>query len=224
MKLGILADIHEDAHNLGLALEHFRRAGVEQVVLLGDVVDTGTNLSATVALLAGAGAIGVWGNHELGLCHEPGEQIRERYAGAVFDFMQTLRPRLELAGCLFSHGLPNWDATDPAIYYLGARPETAEGREGSFAASTQPVCFVGHYHRWLATTSQGRLAWDGTGPLLLEAGQRYLVVVAAVCDGWCAVFDTERWELIPCRVGEASDRFPMKYCSWAKQGEIGANE
>jgi hypothetical protein len=44
----------------------------------------------------------------------------------VLDFMATLRPRLEVGGCLFTHGLPCWDAADPAVYYLGARPETDE--------------------------------------------------------------------------------------------------
>jgi predicted phosphodiesterase len=73
MRLGILADIHEDVPKLTLALQRLGRAGVRQVVLLGDLVDTGRHLQATVALLAEAGAVGVWGNHDLGLCHEPEE-------------------------------------------------------------------------------------------------------------------------------------------------------
>src|SRR5262245_26709063 len=113
MKLGILTDIHEDVERLRLALQHFRQEEVEQVVLLGDVFDTGERLRETVSLLAGAKAVGVWGNHDLGLCHEPAMRVRERYAGPVLDFMRTLQPRLELAGCLFTHGLPHWDATDP---------------------------------------------------------------------------------------------------------------
>jgi hypothetical protein len=201
MRIGILADIHEDAPRLAAALQHFRGQSVEQVVVLGDVVfGMGRHLHDTIRLLTGAGAVGVWGNHDLGLCHEPDENLRRRHAGPVLEFLQTLRPRLELAGCLFTHGLPHWDATDPVISYVGDEPETAAGRAASFAASDHPALFVGHFHRWLAAAPEGRLAWDGTEPLRLRPGRRYLVVVAAVCDGWCAVLDTESRELVPHRL------------------------
>jgi predicted phosphodiesterase len=199
MRLGILADIHEDIEALTLALDRLRRESVDRVVVLGDLFDTGERVEATVDLLADAGAVGVWGNHDLGLCHEPSERTQGRYSPRVFAFTQTLHPRLELEGCLFSHGLPNWDATDPAVYYLGARPETEEGRAGAFRASPCRVTFVGHFHRWLVATPGGILPWHGEGPVLLEEGQRYLVVVAAVCDGWCAVFDTGNSRLVPWR-------------------------
>ena len=180
MRLGILADIHEDAERLTLALRRFRQEGVQQIVVLGDVVfEMGSRLHETIALLAEAGAVGVWGNHDLGLCHEPEERIKERYAGPVFDFMRTLRPRLELEGCLFTHGLPYYDATDPVGYYLGERPETAEGLAKSFAASSHPVLFVGHFHRWLVASPGGRLALGrdradppAAGRALLGGGRR----------------------------------------------------
>ena len=134
-------------------------------------------------MLAEGAAVGVWGNHDLDLCHEPDERIKERYAGSVFDFMRMLRPRLELEGCLFTYGLPYYEATDPVGNYLGERPETAEGPAKSFAASSHPVLFVGHFHRWLVASPAGRLLWDGDEPILLRPDERYLVVVAAVCDG-----------------------------------------
>jgi predicted phosphodiesterase len=198
MRLGILADIHEDAERLTLALQRFRQEGVQQIVVLGDVVfQMGSRLHETIALLAEAGAVGVWGNHDLGLCHEPDERFKKRYAGPVFDFMQTLHPRLELEGFLFTHGLPYYDPTDPVGYYLGERPETAGGLALSFAASSHPVLFVGHFHRWLVASPAGCLAWDGNEPILLRPGERYLVVVAAVCDGWCAIFDTDSRVMSP---------------------------
>ena len=101
MRLGILADIHEDVAKLTLALRHFRREGVERVVLLGDVFDTGKRLRETVALLAGAGAVGVWGNHDLGLCHETGGSGpgAVRRAGTRLHGHPAAN-RLELEGCL----------------------------------------------------------------------------------------------------------------------------
>jgi len=197
VKLGILADVHEDVQRLTLALQSFGREKVDQVVLLGDVFDTGKHLHETVDLLAKAGVIGVWGNHDLGLCFAPEDAIKERYKGLILDFMQTLRPRLELEGGLFTHGLPHWDATDPVIYYLGERPETPEGLTLSFGASNHKTLFCGHFHRWLAASPQGCLPWNGTTPLVMQSDQRYLVAVAAVCDGWCAIFETESRVLVP---------------------------
>ena len=82
----------------------------------------------------------------------------------------------------------------------GVEPETDEGRADAFAASACRVMFVGHFHRWLAATPAARLIWDGGSPIVLDARKRYLVVVAAVCDGWCAVFDAESGQLSPYRL------------------------
>ena len=200
MKLGILADIHEHVRELRRAIDVLRGLGAERFVVLGDVFETGQRIEETVRLLREVGAVGVWGNHDLGLCHEPTAAVRARYA-AVVGYMETLRPRLELAGCLFTHGLPCWDATDPAVYYLGERPETPEGLAGAFGAPSHPVSFVGHFHRWLAATPEGLLPWDGRSSLQLQPGRRYLIVVGAVCDGLCALFDTEKSLLTPLGEG-----------------------
>jgi predicted phosphodiesterase len=196
MRIGILADIHEDADGLRKAIDVLSRHGADRFVALGDVFDLGKRVGETVRLLGEVGAVGVWGNHDLGLCVEPGERLRAKYAGLALDFMQGLRPRLEFGGCLFTHGLPCWEATDPTVYDLGDRPETPAGRAASFGACPQHVCFVGHFHRWLATP-HGPLPWDGRRPLLLDPGRRHLVAVHAVCAGRCALFDTATRELVP---------------------------
>jgi hypothetical protein len=197
MRIGILADIHEDVEGLGKAIDVLSRHRADRFVTLGDVFDLGKRVGEAVSLLRGVGAVGVWGNHDLGLCVEPDERLRVKYAGPVLEFMQALVPRLELGGCLFTHGLPCWEPTDPVIYYLGDRPETPAGRADSFAASPHPASFVGHFHRWLAATPDGPLPWGGRRPLLLQRGRRHLVVVHAVCAGRCALFDTQTRELTP---------------------------
>jgi hypothetical protein len=201
MRLGILADIHEDCRHLALALERLRQEAVEQIVVLGDVADAGRELEATVALLVQAKAVGVWSNHELGLCHEVSDLCQAQYGGPVLDFMQTLQPRLELHGCLFMHGLPFLDPTDPAGYYLEGWPDEPANLARSFQASAHRVKFLGHFHRWLLATAQGCLTWVGQTPVHLDAQDRWLVVVAAVCDGWSAMFDTEDRQLTPLRLG-----------------------
>jgi hypothetical protein len=106
--------------------------------------------------------------------------------------------------------LPCWDPTDPVIYYLGERPESAEGRRQSFEAVPHRVLFLGHFHRWLAATPHACLDWDGTKPLVLPPPERYLVVIAAVADGWCAVYDTEECRLEPHRLADGSTRHPSR--------------
>jgi hypothetical protein len=88
------------------------------------------------------------------------------------------------------------------VYYLGDGPETPAGLAGSFGATDHATCFVGHFHRWLVATPEGLLPWDGRTPLVMRPDQRYLVTVAAVCDGWCAAFDTDSRELVPHRLAE----------------------
>jgi predicted phosphodiesterase len=196
MKLGILADIHEHVEELRRAIDVLRRGGADRFVVLGDVFETGKRIEQTVDLLRQVRAVGVWGNHDLGLCDRPTAAVRASYA-AVVEYMETLRPRLELGGCLFTHGLPCWDATDPAVYYVGQRPETPEGLAGTFGASAQSVSFVGHFHRWLLGTPAGPSPWRGDGPVRLDGRERHLVVVHAVCDGRCALYDTDTSELTP---------------------------
>jgi predicted phosphodiesterase len=200
MRIGILADIHEDVEALVQAIGVLRKERVERVVVLGDLFFGGQRITEIADLLIDAEAVGVWGNHDLGLCHEPESELLARYPNRVFDFLKMLGSRLELDGCLFSHGLPHWDATDPAAYYLGDLPETAAGLAGSFAASSCRVTFVGHFHRWLIATSDGVVPWDGKESIYLAQELRYFVVVAAVCDGWCATYDTGSRKLDPIRL------------------------
>jgi hypothetical protein len=205
VRLGLVADIHEAVEPLGRALAEFRARGVDQVVCLGDACDTFAVVSRpdeTAALLRGAGAVGVWGNHDVALCLGVDERARRRAAPATLEYLETFRPQLELAGCRFSHVDP-W--LDPHkvddLWYLGGAPDTPEKAARSFAAVPERVLFVGHFHRWLVMTPAGRVPWNGEGPLELAAPERYLVVLAPVVGGWCAVYDAEASRLTPVWCG-----------------------
>lgn len=127
MKLGLLADIHEHNEHLAVALKVFHQQGVRQVVVLGDIFETGQRIDATVGLLAESHAIGVWGNHDFPFCHAPGQLLRERYSTRFLDFMGRLQPRLEIAGCLFSHVEPWLNPEELAdLWYLDGPPDTTE--------------------------------------------------------------------------------------------------
>src|SRR5215472_7645346 len=198
MKLGLLADIHEHTRRLQKAIAALKQNGAERFVVLGDVFETGKRIEETVRLLQQVEAVGVWGNHDVGLCFDPSEAVCQRYSAAVLNFMGSLRPKLDIDGCLFTH-VEAW--LDPFkiedLWYFDGPPDSPEKLARSFAAVRNRVMFIGHMHRWLLGTPNGLLSWRGEVPVRLNNRERYLVVVHAVCDGKCALFDTQTNELVP---------------------------
>ena len=134
MKLGLLADIHEHTRRLQKAIAVLQQHGVERFVVLGDVLDTGKRIAQTVRLLQQVGAVGVWGNHDVGLCFDPGDSVCERYSTAVLRYMGGLQPHLEIDGCLFTHVEP-W--IDPYVvedlWDFHGPPDSPEKLARSFA-------------------------------------------------------------------------------------------
>jgi len=198
MKLGLLADIHEHTRELHKAIEVLQGHGAERFVVLGDVFDTGKRIEQTVQLLQQVEAVGVWGNHDVGLCFDPSEAMCERYDAATLDFMARLQPHLEIDGCLFTHVEPWLDPQLVEDYcHSHAPPDSPERLARSFAAVPHRVMFIGHLHRWLLGTPEGLLPWRGENPVRLDSQNRYLVVVHAVWEGHYALFDTKTRELTP---------------------------
>ena len=96
MKLGIITDIHEHVEYLRIALDRFRQERVDQIVGIGDVLSMAQRIEETCSLLAKANVIGVWGNHDFGLCGEIDEDIRVKYPPASLKYRATAS---NLAGC-----------------------------------------------------------------------------------------------------------------------------
>jgi hypothetical protein len=203
VRIGIVADIHEAIEPLQRALLEFRSRGVDQVVSLGDACDTFSPVGRAgevVALLRGVHAIGVWGNHDFGLCYEVPEKLRQQTDAAALEYMGTIQPHLVIDGCRFSHVEPWLDAhTVENLWYYDGPPDTPEKAGRSFTAVPERRLFMGHFHRWLVMTPEGRVEWNGEGPLTLSQEQKYLVVVAPVFGGWCAVYDTVDSKVTPVR-------------------------
>jgi hypothetical protein len=197
MKLGLITDIHEQVEFLRLALERFRREQVDQVVVIGDVFETGERIDETCHLLASAKAVGVWGNHDHGLCCIPPEAIRVRFSASIIGFMKSLRPRLEIDGCYFAHVEPWLDPEDISdLWFIEGRPESERRVKQIFSAVPNRLMFAGHYHSWMLVTPSGISEWRGESPIKLHPG-RYFVVVGALLEGSFATFDTTTSELVP---------------------------
>lgn len=198
MRLGILADIHEDVAMLDAAIARLRREGVDRLVVLGDVFETGRRIEETVAVLRAAATVGVWGNHDVGLCHEVDDGIRERFGASVLDYFATLQPSLTLGDCHVSHGPPWLDPRVAADFYeTGGPPNTAEQAERCLACRPERLLLMGHFHRWSITTRDGPRFWDWLSPFRFEPGERYVIVCGPVMDGRCGLLDDEQGLLMP---------------------------
>lgn len=145
MRLGLIADIHERVEFLRAALEGCRQEQVEQIVVLGDIFETGERIEETCRLLAEANAVGVWGNHDFGLCDNPSDKVRAKYPAAVVEYMTPLRPRLELDGCYFAHVEPWLDPEDIHDLWFVKGPPDSDGRlDQIFRAVPHRLIFAGH--------------------------------------------------------------------------------
>lgn len=201
MRIGIVTDIHDEVALLAQALTVLREQSVDAIVTLGDSTDLfgkWNKARAVAQLLREAGVVGVWGNHDYGLCRNVKEETQFDHLRATLDYYATLQPRYELGGCHFSHIEPFLDperAED--LWTFEGRPEDEDRTAKSFAAIAHRAAFLGHFHRWLAMTESGRVDWDGSTPLHFEPDKRYLVVVAPLFRGEFAVIDTDRWILTP---------------------------
>lgn len=197
MKFGILADIHGHVENLQKAISCLSREQVDQFIVLGDVIFDHRAATDTVALLQECDAVGVWGNHELGLCVEPDDEIRAMYTAPVLEYFSSLSAHLEFDDLLFSHTLPIEDARDPLAYYLGQDPRADGTLKSNFDEFPHRVMMIGHFHCWFAATPAGAIDWDGSKPVALKSQSRYLFIVNAVMYGWTAVFDDRTNVLTP---------------------------
>ena len=201
MRIGIVTDIHDDVPKLTAALTALRDERVDAIVSIGDTSDLHgkwEDVTGVAAALQAAGAVGVWGNHDYGLCRDVTPEARRRFAGKTLDYMATMRPRLDLGGCHFTHVEP-WLDTEKLeeLWCFDGRPEDPQRLARSFAAVPNRGLFIGHFHRWLAVTETGQLDWDATTPLTFEPDRRYLVVVGPLFRGAFAIMDTDRWVLEP---------------------------
>ncbi len=187
--------------HLRTAIEDFAAQGVDQVVVLGDLFEMGGRILPVCELLTAANAIGVWGNHDFGLCVDPSVETLAKYPATVIGFMSQLRPRLEIGDCLFSHIEPWLDANNLAdLWYYDGPPENPAALKRIFGAVTNRVIFVGHYHRWLLATPRRVDSWRGNVPVQLREEQQYFVAVGALCDGDFCTFDTQTNWLLPFRI------------------------
>lgn len=197
MRYGLLADIHESVEALRAAIDRLQEDGIDQLFVLGDIHETGQRLEETIELLRQSGVVGVWGNHDFGLCHEPSDDLRARFSANCLEFMTSLKPRWAFEDCLITHTEPCRDPFD--LYDLWSQEED-EDLDRCFEERSERLMFHGHHHRWKITAPTGRVDWSGKEPFIFESGVRYVVQIGAVCDRRCGLFDTSTNILTPIQL------------------------
>jgi len=196
MRLGLLADIHEGVEPLRAAVRELTARRVDAFVMLGDVLDAGARAEETVAVLAALPGLGVWGNHDFGLCGDVGSAVGQ-FSPSVLEYFARLRPWAELDGCRFQHIDPGLDPASITDLWAFQSPSQ---RLASFRTSGWRRAFMGHLHAWQLYSDEQPLTWQGESELRLEPERSYLTVVHAVIHGWCALLDTTSDTLEPVRV------------------------
>ena len=203
MRIGILADIHDEVDHLKAALSGFGDLAVDRIVSLGDAFDTfrsGEPGVEVARLLQDAESIGVWGNHDFKLSSETPAVLHKQADPSLLEFSQTLKPWLALENSRFSH-LAAWLEADSkeAVWPMTVIPGASQPAGAFFDTIPENFLFVGHFHCWAAVTPAGPLSWNGEGKLALNRKDKHLIMVGAVADGWSAVFDTDTAVLTPVR-------------------------
>lgn len=201
MRLGLLADIHEAVDMLDRAILSLKARGVSRFIVLGDVFETGERLGRTVATLSDLEGAGVWGNHDFGLC---GDDVREclrlEHPPEILTYFGSLRPTYEVDGCWFQHIEPFLDSSRLEDLWAYGGDGLLLDAPRCFATIPHRRIFMGHLHRWMLVTPDGPVPWDGRYPAQLCGDSRYLIVVNAVREGWCAYYDTEEDVVVPINV------------------------
>ena len=202
MKIGILADIHENVEKLRGAIEVLRRHEADRFVALGDICDVGQRMDETISLLREVSAIGVWGNHDFGLCFDVSKENKKYYRKNVLEFMGGMKPRLEIEGCLFMHIEPWLDPTniEDLWYFEEEILSPQEELDRNLAAAPNRLTVIGHFHQWFIGNTSGVIPWHGERPIRLDFNERYFVKIDAVCRGYCALLDTSANVVVPFKI------------------------
>ncbi len=201
MRLGLLADIHEQHELLARALQYLSCRKIDRFVILGDVFESGRELEKTVALLQGVDWVGVWGNHDFGLCIDVELSTRAKYGTEICEFFGRLQPRCQIDGCRIQHIEPHLNPERiEDLWDFSPRDQILQPEKAFPPLGDSHTALMGHLHQWIVLSPAGRLDWEGTDPLTLDPTQPHVLAIHAVALGYCAVYDTTARRIEPAKI------------------------
>ena len=188
MRTGLITDVHGNLPALEVVLDRLRRAGIDRLVCLGDVVGYGAQPDECVSIVREHAVECVLGNHDAAVSG----RVRFEYARAegrmLVDFATSVlsasnkawlraRPLIAHDGDVaFCHGAPLRPQEFHYVLSLGQATALTAGWD-----ELRRITFIGHSH-----VERSYRLWPGgatellTGRLRIVPGFRYVVNVGSV--------------------------------------------
>jgi predicted phosphodiesterase len=209
MRALLIGDIHTEAVLLRKVIAHGRRAGVDAILSVGDIVDGPGDPLACIAQLRDEGALVVRGNHERWLAEgRPMEPYP--YPSAALEWLTSLPVTREIdtptGRALLVHGVGADDSAELDPYTRDKALESLEPLWKVVRAGEHRWMIGGHTHRAMVRTI-GQLTIINPGTLVLEQDPSF--VVADFASG-----DLEYWTLLP---------FPQRRTTWSARSPTDAD-
>lgn len=195
-RIGLIADSHGDFERTELAAHTLLVSGAERLIHLGDFCDTLQESSwvTTMQVLKRHRMVTVKGNNDFQvetLLHErrPGQDQAEV---ELLAYLKSLQTTIVMDGLCFAHSLP-YDSL--RSFYEPVDDGTTVKAGNIFRQTAHRIIFCGHSHtpvlfRWRnERVTREEIPRDTT--VLMKDSERYIVVVGAVANNDCALYDRE---------------------------------
>jgi predicted phosphodiesterase len=156
MRLGLIGDVHAEDERLAVALATFERERVDRVLCTGDLVDGHGDVDRACALLSGARALVVRGNHDRWIREDtmrelPRAHRMTKLAPPSIELLKSLPPTLtvDVAGgrLLLCHGVGDNDMCRLNAEDRGYAISSNEDLLKVLFDATVAIMVCGHSHR-----------------------------------------------------------------------------
>jgi hypothetical protein len=129
MRIAVLADVHGNRYAFEAALAHVRQQGVDQMVLLGDIVVGSPDAAACWQLARSLGCPSIWGNHERYVVCYGTAEADPRWQGEQYAPVQWAASQLSEAERCEMRALPHLYRTPDAPDVLFCHASTRSDRD-----------------------------------------------------------------------------------------------
>jgi predicted phosphodiesterase len=149
MRYGIVSDIHSNLDALQTVLDELDRAGMDQLLCLGDIVGYGPNPNECCELLQARNCLAIAGNHdEAALSPAQADAFNSLAREAIVWTNRKLSPvnREFLAGLPRERAFPGFVMVHGAPVFHFAYIVSILDAASAFERVSAPLTFIGHTH------------------------------------------------------------------------------